>query len=160
MFNNIRGSKHHRTQINHAKPRRLCRCTRWQTLAAPTTASAIPSALLLSYYLLQVSVTSSLQAFSYKSQLLQWFRSIWQTMRSDVFFQCDFEVLFHVTFKSLFSSEEDDEIRCYGEATISRPLKMMGLSCKYSLFYRALLQKRPIILRSLLIVATPYSILI
>jgi len=28
---------------------------------------------------------------------------------------------------------------------------------EYSLFYRALLQKRPIILRSLLIVATPYK---
>ena len=28
---------------------------------------------------------------------------------------------------------------------------------EYSLFYRALLQKRPVILRSLLIVATPYE---
>jgi len=28
---------------------------------------------------------------------------------------------------------------------------------EYSLFYRALLQKRPMILRSLLIVATPYA---
>ena len=37
-----------------------------------------------------------------------------------------------------------------GEAKISRLLKITGL------FYRALLQKRPIILRSLLILATPY----
>jgi len=43
-------------------------------------------------------------------------------------------------------------------ASISRLLKMVGLFCRISsllLFYRALLQKRPIILRSLLIVATP-----
>ena len=44
----------------------------------------------------------------------------------------------------------------YGVATISKLLKFMGLFCENSLFYRALLQKRPIILRSLLIVATPY----
>jgi len=35
-------------------------------------------------------------------------------------------------------------------------LKLQVSSAEYSLFYRALLQKRPIILRSLLIVATPY----
>jgi len=39
------------------------------------------------------------------------------------------------------------------ESTIRRLLKMIGLA-EYRLFYRALLQKRPIIL-SLLIVATP-----
>jgi len=38
----------------------------------------------------------------------------------------------------------------YGVATFSRLLKIIGL------FYRALLQERPIILRSLLIIATPY----
>jgi len=50
----------------------------------------------------------------------------------------------------------------YGVATISRLLKnYMSLLklyvsfAEYGLFYRALLQKRPIILRSLLIVATP-----
>jgi len=43
----------------------------------------------------------------------------------------------------------------YGVATISRLLKIIGLFCRISLFYWALLQKRPIILRSLLIVATP-----
>jgi len=43
-------------------------------------------------------------------------------------------------------------------------LRLVGLSklqvsfAEYSLFYRALLQKRPIILRSLLIVATPYRV--
>ena len=46
----------------------------------------------------------------------------------------------------------------YGMATISRFLKIIGLFCRISsLFYRALLQKRPIILRSLLVVATPYD---
>ena len=34
--------------------------------------------------------------------------------------------------------------------------KLQVSFAEYSLFYRALLQKRPIILRSLLIVATPY----
>jgi len=37
-------------------------------------------------------------------------------------------------------------------------LKSYVSSAEYSLFYRALLQKRPIILRSLLIVATPDDI--
>ena len=45
----------------------------------------------------------------------------------------------------------------YGVARISRLLKSLGLFCRISLFNRALLQKRPIILRSLLIVATPYA---
>jgi len=36
-------------------------------------------------------------------------------------------------------------------------LKLQVSFAEYSLFYRALLQKRPIILRSLLIVATPYD---
>jgi len=44
----------------------------------------------------------------------------------------------------------------YGVATISRLLKVIDLFCGISLFYRAVLQKRPLILRSLLIVATPY----
>jgi len=38
------------------------------------------------------------------------------------------------------------------------PLKVQVSFAEYSLFYRALLQKRLIILRSLLIVATPYSV--
>ena len=38
-------------------------------------------------------------------------------------------------------------------------LKLQVSFAEYSLFYRALLQKRPIVLRSLLIVATPYCIL-
>jgi len=52
----------------------------------------------------------------------------------------------------------------YWVATISRLLKMRGLYCKWEvsylesrLFCRALLQKRPMILRSLLIVNTSYS---
>jgi len=44
----------------------------------------------------------------------------------------------------------------YGVATISSLLKIIGLFAEYRLFYRALLQKRPLFLRSLLIVATPY----
>jgi len=36
-------------------------------------------------------------------------------------------------------------------------LKLYVSFAEYSLFYRALLQKRPIILRSLLIAGTPYS---
>jgi len=43
----------------------------------------------------------------------------------------------------------------YWVATISRVLQIIGLFCRISLFYRALLQKRRIILGSLLIVATP-----
>jgi len=42
-------------------------------------------------------------------------------------------------------------------AKSSRLLQIIGLFVEYSLFYRALLQKRPIVLRSLLIVATPYD---
>jgi len=45
----------------------------------------------------------------------------------------------------------------YGVAPISRLLKLQVSVAEYSLFYRALLQKRPIILRSLLIVATLYE---
>jgi len=45
-------------------------------------------------------------------------------------------------------------VRC-GVATISRLLKVQVSFAEYRLFYRALLQKRPIFLRSLLIVATP-----
>jgi len=39
---------------------------------------------------------------------------------------------------------------------MSRRLKIVGLYCRKSSLYRALLQKRPIILRSLVIEATPY----
>jgi len=48
--------------------------------------------------------------------------------------------------------------RPYGVATISRLLKIIGLFCRIPFFYRALLQKRPVILRNLLIVATPYEV--
>ena len=46
----------------------------------------------------------------------------------------------------------------HGVATISRLLKIKGSFAEYSLFYRALLHKRHIILRSLLIVATNINI--
>jgi len=45
----------------------------------------------------------------------------------------------------------------YGAATNGRLHKIIALFCKYRLFYRALLQKRPMILRSLLLEATPES---
>jgi len=44
-----------------------------------------------------------------------------------------------------------------GVATISRLLQLYVSFAEYRLVYRALLQKRPMILRSLLIVATPYK---
>jgi len=50
----------------------------------------------------------------------------------------------------------DDQNDQYGVATISRLLKNIGLFCRICLFYGALLQKKTIILRSLLMVATPY----
>jgi len=43
----------------------------------------------------------------------------------------------------------------YGMATIGRLLKILVSIAEYSLFYKALLQKRPTILKSLLIEATP-----
>ena len=43
-------------------------------------------------------------------------------------------------------------------AAISRLLRIIGFFCRIqSLFYRSLLQKRPVILKSLLIEATPYA---
>jgi len=44
----------------------------------------------------------------------------------------------------------------YGVAQLVGSLKLYVSIAEYSLFHRALLQKRPIILRSLLIVATPH----
>jgi len=49
-----------------------------------------------------------------------------------------------------------DILKCCGVATISRHLKIMVSFAEYRLFYRDLLQKRPMILRSLRIVATLY----
>ena len=43
-------------------------------------------------------------------------------------------------------------VSAYGVAMISRLLKILGLFCRISSFYR---QKRPVILRRLLIVGTP-----
>jgi len=45
----------------------------------------------------------------------------------------------------------------HGVASNSRILKIIDLFAEYSLFYRAFLQKRPIILRSLLFVATRHQ---
>jgi len=49
---------------------------------------------------------------------------------------------------------------CYGVASISRHLKIIVSFAKETYKRDDILQKRPIILRSLLIVATPYAILL
>jgi len=64
-------------------------------------------------------------------------------------------------WKRLYSAQETHNIKeptnCSHPIRISRLLKIIGLLSRiYSLFYRALLQKRPVMLRGLLIVATPY----
>ena len=46
---------------------------------------------------------------------------------------------------------------CMGWLRLVGFLKLQVSFAEYHLFYRALLQKRPIILRSLLVVATPYG---
>jgi len=60
---------------------------------------------------------------------------------------------------TIYRHEKISEELCillrYGVATISRLLKIIGLFCRIASLYRALLQKRPMILRSLLILATP-----
>jgi len=46
----------------------------------------------------------------------------------------------------------------YGAATVSRIDQIIGLFCRYGLFYRALLQKSPIIVSILLTKATQYCL--
>jgi len=59
--------------------------------------------------------------------------------------------------------EKEREYVCVRENTAMGWLRLVGSLklqvsfAEYTFFYRALLQKRPIILRSLLIVATPYT---
>ena len=63
-----------------------------------------------------------------------------------------------ISFMKLsFVTVESDSLCHYGVASISRLLKIICLFCKI-LYFRALLQKRTIILRSLLIVTTPYRL--
>jgi len=50
-------------------------------------------------------------------------------------------------------------VQYYGVAMISSLLKIIGLFCKRSVERDDILQKKPQILRCLLIVATPYAIL-
>ena len=52
--------------------------------------------------------------------------------------------------------EDDDDVTDMGWLRLVGSSKFQVSFAEYSLFYRALVQKRPIILRSLLIVATPY----
>ena len=49
-----------------------------------------------------------------------------------------------------------DSYSCMGLLRLVGSLKLQVSFAEYSLFFRAPLQKRPVILRSLLIVATPY----
>ena len=56
--------------------------------------------------------------------------------------------------------EDDDDVTDMGWLRLVGSSKFQVSFAEYSLFYRALVQKRPIILRSLLIVATPYVLLI
>jgi len=58
---------------------------------------------------------------------------------------------------NVFSKSELQSF-CIWVPTISRLLKIICLCCKMPYKRASILQKRPIILRSLLIVATPYSI--
>jgi len=54
------------------------------------------------------------------------------------------------------ASKTDIRVYAYGVATISRLLEILRLFCKEPYKTDDILQKRPIILRILLIVATPY----
>ena len=53
--------------------------------------------------------------------------------------------------------EKSSKVSAMGWLRLVGSSKLLVSFAEYRLFYRALLQKRPIILRSLLIVATPYT---
>jgi len=63
----------------------------------------------------------------------------------------------HSTCHGLPNSASRKQEYVYGVASISRLLKIIGLFAEYRLFNRVLLQKRPTILRGLLLVATTYA---
>ena len=69
--------------------------------------------------------------------------------------QCDIRATLRVGQSSLGVVRV---VQSMGWLRLVGSLKKQVSFAKYRLFYRALLQKRPIILRSLLIVATPYSL--
>ena len=56
-----------------------------------------------------------------------------------------------------FAAQRHTHTHTHGVATISSLLKIIGLFCKRAFQRDYILQKRPIILRSLLIVSTPYE---
>jgi len=60
------------------------------------------------------------------------------------------------TVNGLYKSYSYDIVQTMGWLRLVGSLKLQVSFAEYSLFYGALLQKRPIILRSLLMVATPY----
>jgi len=61
-----------------------------------------------------------------------------------------------ITQKRPIFFDKSWHVKRYGVATISRLLKIIGLFCRISSLFRDLFQKRPMISRSRLIVATPY----
>ena len=63
----------------------------------------------------------------------------------------------HVFMMNLHTFNTNLSIHAMGWLRLIGSLKLKVSFTEYSLFDRALLQKRPIILRSLLIVATPYE---
>ena len=63
----------------------------------------------------------------------------------------------HVSNLNFDQISEFPEIHGMGWLRLVGSLKLQVSLAEYRLFYRALLQKRPMISRSLLIVATPYS---
>jgi len=58
---------------------------------------------------------------------------------------------------SMYECNVYETVVCMGWLLLVGSSKLYVFSAKYRLFYRALLQKRPFILWSLLIIATPYE---
>jgi len=76
-----------------------------------------------------------------------------------VVFVCICRCIYRMSLQDVFTRciyTNDPRICVYGVATISRLLAIIGLFCEKEPYKRNdILQKRPIILRCLLIVATP-----
>jgi len=66
-------------------------------------------------------------------------------------------IYIHMHYASIRGPHVTESMYTYGVAMIRRLLKNMGRFADYILFYRALLQRRPLFLGSLLIAATSYQ---
>ena len=75
-----------------------------------------------------------------------------QVIRIYIFFSTNSQHMCLLRDENMFSTRDQD----MGWLRLVGSLKIQVYFAEDSLFYRALLQKRPVILRSLLIVATPY----